>query len=81
MAEVAVTLVKVPHAGPPHPGPEALQVTPLFPVSFVRLVVKARVCPWSMLGGMAGLTVTEMSETVEGVLLLQPHINNKVGSK
>jgi hypothetical protein len=72
--EVAVTLVKVPHEEPEHPGPVALHVTPLLPVSSIRLAVKCRVCPWSMLGGMAGLIVAETSKMLFDEPP-QPHIH------
>ena len=62
--EVVVTLVKVPHDLPLHPGPERLHVTPLFPLSSIRLAVKRRVCPWSMSEGVAGLIVAETSTTL-----------------
>jgi hypothetical protein len=40
VAEVAVTLVKVPQAAPEHPAPETDQVTPLFCESFCTEALK-----------------------------------------
>ena len=40
VTEVVVTLVSVPHVAPLHPVPESDQVTPLAPVSFVKVAVK-----------------------------------------
>ena len=45
VAEVVVTLESVPQDAPAHPGPERLQVTPLFAVSLVRLTANCKVCP------------------------------------
>jgi hypothetical protein len=77
---VVVTLESVPHAAPAHPGPETLHVTPLFAVSLVKLAENRKVCPWSMLGGLAGVIVTAISEAEDGELLLQPHINPRIES-
>ena len=40
VTEVVVALVSVPHVAPLHPVPESDQVTPLAPVSFVKVAVK-----------------------------------------
>ena len=73
-----MTLVKVPHAAPAHPGPVALHITPLFVVSPARMAVNRKVCPWSMLGGLEGAMVTPMS--VDGGAPPQPLINNRIES-
>jgi hypothetical protein len=75
VAEVAVTLVNVPHAVPAHPGPVALHATPLFVVSSAKLAVNCKDWPWSMLGGAEGVMVTTIS--VEGGLPPHPHINTR----
>ena len=40
VADVAVTLLSVPHVAPEHPAPETVQVTPLFCESFCTEAVK-----------------------------------------
>jgi hypothetical protein len=57
-----------------------LHATPWFPVSFVKLAVNLKVCPWSMLGGLAGVIATATREPGAGWLLPQPHINTSIES-
>ena len=80
ITEVLVTLVRLPHTLPLHPGPERVQLTPLFPISLVKLAENAMACPWSMLGGVPGVMVTAISEAEDGWLLVQPHITTRIES-
>jgi hypothetical protein len=80
VADVGVRLANVPHALPAQAAPVAVHVTPAFVESPVTLAVNCMACPWSMLGGTVGLIVTRISETGDGELWLQPHINTRIES-
>jgi len=69
VADVAVTLVRVPHDGATQPLPTMLQVTPLFWVSFCRLAVKSCDCPTCKVLE-AGETATDICVTENWMLLL-----------
>lgn len=71
-------MVKVPHAEPEHPGPVALHVTPWCLVSSIKLALNSKVCPWSILGGVAGLIATVTSKML--YVPPQPPINTRIES-
>jgi len=66
-----VVVLKVPQAFPLQPVPETLQVTPLLLESLLRVAARLKVCDWSMVVVLEGLSATEMGD-VEFVPLPPP---------
>src|SRR4051812_15752143 len=76
IADVVVTLVKVPHAAPVQPLPVRVQVTPWLDLSLATAAVKLFCCPWAMLSAVPGVSETLITGVV-GALLLLPHPENE----